>query len=217
MAGVWLGRLSFSILPSSAALLRALLQILVANIAGACFLWWRLPSLAKASLHELGLRWPAARDWGIFGAAAGIIVLAELATGLVRALMHTRASEGFYPGTSGLASYLALHGNAVPFMIFFAFIIVFVLPFAEELFLRGLMFRALRLRMAWLSAALIVALISGHGSAVFWVLLIFVALDVVVSWAYERTGNLVVTMLVHGVSNLVLLLIAAIPILAGGR
>ena len=94
------------------------------------------------------------------------------------------------------------------------FLAVVVAPVVEELVFRAGLFRFLRLRLPRVVALTLPAVIFGslHGNLVAFAPL--VALGIIFSLAYERTGSLAVPVIAHGLFNLntLVLLLAGITV-----
>lgn len=85
-----------------------------------------------------------------------------------------------------------------------ALVVIVVAPACEELFFRGVLFRALRLRFPFWAAALVDGLFFGvvHGTSTpIASLPILAALGIVFCWVYERTGTLFATIGLHALNN----------------
>jgi membrane protease YdiL (CAAX protease family) len=82
-----------------------------------------------------------------------------------------------------------------------ALVVILVAPVCEELFFRGFLFRALRLRMPLWVAAAIDGVLFGlvHGSLV--IVPILACLGIMLCWVYERTGTLFATIALHALNN----------------
>ena len=97
------------------------------------------------------------------------------------------------------------------FMIFLAIVIA---PITEELLFRGGVFRYVRTRLPRWAALLIPACLFGalHGNLASFAPL--VALGVIFSLAYERTGRIATTMIAHGLFNLntIVLILAGVTV-----
>ena len=144
---------------------------------------------------EFGLR-PLPEGWVVRAAAVGLIafLLANLVNFGVQSLMDEPPRNPQFdliaPGGfswSGLVITLAFVGAIV--------------PFAEELFFRGLVYGWLRRRMSvWLAA-----LVSGFGFAilhgVWWLIPALALLGVILALIYERSGSIWAAAITHGLFN----------------
>ncbi len=164
-----------------------------AYAALACFLAAVLPRLARAPLGRL-IRMPTRSELLVALAAFGATEAFDLITTGVLLLTHSRHTQtGF--------EHFDPHGIAAQIGAFL--VITVFAPFAEELLFRGLILNALAVRVPFVVAAIIVSILFGlvHGDAILFPS--FFASAVVWAYAYRRTGNLAVTMLVHASSNAV--------------
>jgi membrane protease YdiL (CAAX protease family) len=84
-----------------------------------------------------------------------------------------------------------------------AIVVIGVAPVCEELFFRGILFRALRVHLPLWAAAVIDGVLFGlvHGSLVIAPILAF--LGIVFCYVYERTGTLFAPIALHAINNTV--------------
>lgn len=118
---------------------------------------------------------------------------------------------GMEPAQQEMVDYFTRAESPVTIGIIVFFAVV-VAPVTEELIFRAGLFRYLRTRIPRWAALILPALIFGalHGN--FGALAPLVALAVVFSLAYERTGSIAVPMVAHALFNLntILLLLAGV-------
>lgn len=149
------------------------------------------------SLRALGLRMP--RRWGLLAGALlgayGALIVYQLTLELI---------ARFGVDTSGLAEGNTLpvgEGVSIPTWIVLGLAVVVVAPIAEELFFRGLIFRALAGRTpvpaAYAMSGLIFALFHLNLS----VIVPFALIGVIFAWAFWNSGSLWTTIGAHAVVN----------------
>lgn len=141
------------------------------------------------------------------GLGAGFIALVVFGFGLGNLLQFiANALETELPEVQEGFRELAREETAVPLLILGA---VFIGPFAEELFYRGMLFSALRRRLPLWPAMGLGGVLFGLShlqttlEGYLMVLLIVIPLGMFWAWIYERRGSLVVPILAHAVFNLV--------------
>jgi membrane protease YdiL (CAAX protease family) len=166
---------------------------MISYLALIAFLLFRLPRLSGESLAQIGLRAPRLTDLGLLCAAIAIIFCADIALGLWLEHIHVKHTQ------AGFEHFSVAGAGAI---IFTQINLSVVTPVAEELLFRGVLFRTLTWRMPVIVAALISSLLFSaiHGDAILFVNLAL--LGFLAAMLYRRTGNLVVSMLLHGLNNL---------------
>ncbi|MEE8535077.1 MAG: CPBP family intramembrane glutamic endopeptidase, partial [Kiloniellales bacterium] len=150
------------------------------------------------SWRDLGLR-PIPAGWTLRAVGATLIAFPMVAgvnlaiqTLLLEAPQHNPQFDVIAPGGF---SWSALVG-----MLIVAGVIV---PFAEELFFRGLLYGWLRRRIgAWL-AALASALFFSLLHNILWLVPALTVLGVILARVYEKSGSLWAVMVTHGLFNAV--------------
>jgi membrane protease YdiL (CAAX protease family) len=161
----------------------------------------RLPRLAHRSLGEM-LHGFQGRDWRVFGIFFALQLALRFANAGVLALFHQSAHV--QSGFKGIAF-------ASPFaFVIFALGSSVAAPFAEEFFFRGLIFAGLAARMPWVTAACISGLLFGltHGDLI--LLPSLSILGFLNAAAYQRTGNLAVSIALHASYNSISLVFIAL-------
>ena len=148
------------------------------------------------SMHDLGFRAP--RDWGltataVFGAYGALFAYGAIVVGLQRfAGLDLPDPRNTIPDTlARTAPVWGVLGLAV----------VVVAPFGEELFFRGLVYRA----VAGLWGPGVGMVVSGVAFSLVHfnptVVLPFACIGVVFAWAYHRSGSLWTTIAAHALFN----------------
>jgi len=180
-------------MPDLQVLIMVILTVQTVGLIGAIYLFaiWRR-GLAWA---EIGLR-PLPAGWLVrsAGIALAAFVVASLITMGVQSLMEEPprnpqldliAPDGF--SWSGLLITLAFVGAIV--------------PFAEELFFRGLVYGWLRRRMSVRLAASVSALGFAVLHGIWWLIPALALLGVVLALTYERSGSIWAAVITHGLFN----------------
>ncbi|MEX2228277.1 MAG: type II CAAX endopeptidase family protein [Dehalococcoidia bacterium] len=173
------------------ALLSLAFEALLAVVA------WLLAVRRGLSLRALGLRLP--RRWGFLPVA---LVGAYLALVAYHLLLQLIARLGV--DTSGL-----MEGNTLPVgdgvslatWIVLGIAVVVVAPFAEELFFRGLIFRALVGRVPLPVAYAVSGLVFAGFHLNVAVLVPFALIGVIFAWAFWNSGSLWTTIGAHAAVN----------------
>lgn len=188
--------------------------VIVSTVAGwAALLGWTFVATRRRGngvIVDLGVRLSRA-DIRI-GAIAGLLVLAVgVAAGLL-----TSAITGSVNSAAGdvLAGFIDAQDRTA--VIVFLIMVALLAPIAEELFVRGLMFGALRKRgisVAWTIVITTVAFAVMHLEPVR--LPMIVAMGAVLGIVRARTGSVGASMVAHGVNN-GLQVMAVVVALAGG-
>lgn len=175
-------------------LLVALILILQAiGLIGAIYLF--VVYRRGVAWAEVGLR-PLTGGWLVRAAAVGLIalVLANLLNLGVQSLMEK-------PPINPQFALLAPDGFSWSALVITLVFVGAVVPFAEELFFRGLIYGWLRQRMS-VSAA---AVVSGLGFAVlhgiWWLIPALALLGIVLALVYERSGSIWASVVTHGLFN----------------
>lgn len=167
-------------------------QVLVFSFIAALMIRWRVDRTHTNSLH-----WIGTLGWGVLGGL--LAVGANLFFGLLLGLLGVEIQE-----QEALARLLADPERllaAAPWIVLFV-------PFAEELLFRGYVFRYLDQQTTRVAALVvssgIFALIHGNWTG----FPSYIAVALVFSWVYVKTGNLVAPVVAHGVQNGIIVLSA---------
>jgi membrane protease YdiL (CAAX protease family)/uncharacterized RDD family membrane protein YckC len=149
-------------------------------------------SSVREDLPLLGVRRfrPSAFGWMALG------MVSYYTAAVAYALLVTEPEQKDVARDLGLnAGFLA----AVPVVL----LIVVVVPIAEEIFFRGMLFGGLRRRLSRLPAAAISALVFGGLHATTGVTAVppLIIFGFILALLYERTGSLVPGMIAHGLNN----------------
>jgi membrane protease YdiL (CAAX protease family) len=164
-----------------------------AYVALAAFIAFVWPRLAHEPLSAL-LHAPTRSDLIVAAIGLAATVAFDLATTLVLVLLHKHHVQ------AGFTNFNP-HGAAA--LVTAGFVIIAIGPLAEELLFRGLILNTLALRMPFVLAALVTSVLfaGAHGDPVLFPSLVAGAL--VWAYAYRRTRNLSVTILIHACANAV--------------
>ncbi len=157
-------------------------------------LLWRLPSLGRASLGDLGFRALGRHDYAAIAILTAINAGSALIVPVYYRLLHV--SNHVQAGFEHFSIRTPLDA------VLIALAMVAIGPFAEELLFRGLIFNALARRIRTVGGAIVSGLLFGilHGDPI---LLPFLALQGTLwAFAYRRTGNLWVPVCAHVINNL---------------
>jgi membrane protease YdiL (CAAX protease family) len=146
-------------------------------------------------LAELGIR---SFSWGWLWRALGLIALVLVLAGILEPLLHPGREQGLAPDVwrPNRAGAFALNAVVASTLV----------PFAEELFFRGLGVRVL-LPFGGLAAAGITALAFGLGHGVLVALPILVPFGLVLGWVRWRSNSVWPGVIAHGSYNGVALLV----------
>jgi len=160
----------------------------------ALFLLWRLPRLTGETLAQIGLRLPRRNDLVALAVTTVILFVARFAYALTMQQLHIKHTQ---------AGFEDFHVRGLAAIVFVLITISVVAPITEELLFRGVLFRTLTWRMPVFIAAAISSLIFAlaHGDAIVFILIAFMGF--LQAMLYARTGNLVVSMMLHGINNLI--------------
>lgn len=168
---------------------------LVLGIGGFAFYAFVLLTLVplyrqgRLRLRDLGLR-PTAP-----GRAVGLVVLAVIAVAITNLLWL----QGVL-GKSAQSQGITVHGSAIDKVVIGVTLCVLA-PVIEEIFFRGLLYRALRNHMSILWAALIAGFLFGAVHGIAYPLNTLpprMVFGVIACLLYERTGSLYPSMALHG-------------------
>jgi len=162
----------------------------------------------RAPLTYLGLRWPGLRDLGLT-----LVLLVPWYVGIV--LVATLSAVVFnggraVPGNSRLV--FIQRPNGIGLLLLALVVTALAAPICEEIFFRGMLFRLLRRRIPLWSAVLVSAVAFGlaHASPAVSLALLpsFMYMGVVLAVIYARTGRLTNSMLLHGLNNAIVTVLA---------
>ena len=162
----------------------------------------------RSPLQYLRLRWPTARDLGL---SALLLVPWYLGIALVSSLSSVILNGGhLVPGNSRLVFIQRPHG--VGLLLLALLVTAVAAPICEELFFRGMLFRLLGER-TFLSVAVIISGLAfglAHASPAVSLALLptFVFMGIVLALVYVRTGWLTNSMLLHGLNNALVTILA---------
>ena len=180
-------------LPDLQLLIVVVLTVQTVGLIGAIYLFAVLRR--RLAWAEIGLR-PLPQGWLVRAAAVALLafVLASLVNLGVQSLMEE-------PTRNPQLDLIAPDGFSWHSLIITLLFVGAIVPFAEELFFRGLIYGWLRQRMpVWLAA-----LVSGLGFAVlhgvWWLIPALLLLGVVLALVYERSGSIWAAVITHGVFN----------------
>ena len=162
----------------------------------------------RAPLQYLGLRWPTAKD---LGSTLLLLVPWYLGLVLVLALSAVVLNGGHVvQGNSRLV--FIQHPNGIGLLFLALLVTAVAAPICEETFFRGMLFRLLRQRLPLWVAVLLSALAFGlaHASPAVSLasLPAFVYMGIVLALVYARTGWLTNSMLLHGLNNAIVTVLA---------
>jgi membrane protease YdiL (CAAX protease family) len=144
---------------------------------------------------EIGLR-PLSDGWLVRAVAVGLIafVLASLLNFGVQSLMAE-------PPRNPQLDFIAPDGFSWRGLLVTLIFVGAIVPFAEELFFRGLIYGWLRQRMS----VGLAASISGFGFAVlhgiWWLIPALALLGIILALVYERSGSIWTAVITHGLFN----------------
>jgi membrane protease YdiL (CAAX protease family) len=182
-------------------------NVLVATLSFQGVTWVLIPIFLR--LNQVRVRdFFGLNVWNFFCAIgwAVVVVIAALALEYVYGLALEKI--GWHPKSQTAVQML----NGAPWWptgIYLAFFAVILAPVAEEFIFRGVLFSFVKNlghpKFAWIGVSLLFALI--HGDAGIFLPLFFLALAL--TWLYEKTGNLLASVVTHALfngANLVLLI-----------
>ncbi len=180
-------------MPDLQLLIVVVLIVQTAGLIGAIYLFaiWR----RGLAWSEIGLR-PLPEGWLV--RAAGVGVIAFLLASLVNLGVQSLMEE---PPRNPQLDLIAPGGFSWSRLLITLVFVGAIVPFAEELFFRGLVFGWLRRRMSvWLAAS-----VSGLGFAllhgIWWLIPALVLLGIVLALIYERSGSIWTAVITHGLFN----------------
>ena len=180
-------------MPDMQSLIMVILIVQSVGLIGAIYLFaiWR----RGLAWSEIGLR-PLPEGWLVRAALVGVIVfaLASLVNLGVQSLMEE-------PPRNPQLDLIAPDGFSWSSLLITLAFVGAIVPFAEELFFRGLVYGWLRRRMSvWFAAS-----VSGLGFAVlhglWWLIPALALLGIVLALIYERSGTIWTAVITHGLFN----------------
>ena len=162
----------------------------------------------RAPLVFLRLRWPTARDVGV---SLLLFLPWYLGIILVSALSAVIVNGGqTVPSNSRLV--FVQRPNGVGLLVLALLVTAVAAPICEEIFFRGMLFRLLRRRLALWAAVLLSALAFAlaHASPAVSLALLpsFTYMGVILALVYVRTGWLTNSILLHGMNNALVTVVA---------
>lgn len=166
----------------------------------------RLRGLAWA---EIGLR-PVSRTWLV--RAAIVALLAYLLVAVINLGIQSNMSEAQRNPQLDVLAPVGFDWTALLAMLILAGAIV---PFAEELFFRGLLYGWLRARMGVPIAAALSALCFSMLHGIAWLMPALVLLGVILAVVYERSGSIWAATVTHGLFNTITTILFYIVLAAG--
>jgi membrane protease YdiL (CAAX protease family) len=163
-----------------------------ALLVGITFLiaWWLGRPLEDAGLRRFSWTWAAK--------ALGLIVLVLILGQLLEPVLHAGEKQGLEPAAWRPDRAAAFAVNAI--------VASTVVPFAEELFFRGVGVRAL-LPFGGLGAVVLTAIAFGLGHGILVALPVLALFGAALGWVRLRSGSVWPGMVAHGFYNGVALLI----------
>ncbi len=177
---------------------------------------WQVLRRCGVSWQGVGLARERSLRWAGLGLLAGIPVVAAVhyavqpaavyLLGLLIGHERARALAELEQYSNPLVQAIPPLGDW-PAVVLFAVLVCGLVPLAEEVFFRGLLYRAARRRLSWGRAALLTSLVF---AAVHLQVANFLPIAVL-GWAFavavERTGSVLPAVAMHGVNNLVALVV----------
>jgi hypothetical protein len=181
----------------------ALLGSLVLNALTYVVAAWFVASRRRVALAGLGLR-PAPARFVLLGVAAGLAV-----KGVTIAVLLLLRRSGVAVGDAQASLFDLAEGSAA-MLLGIVLVGGLLIPFAEELFYRGVWYEGLRPHFGFLPAALASALVFAavHGLTV--VFPVAFVLGLLNAWLYRRSGSLWPAVAAHVANNTSAFLLAAI-------
>ena len=178
-------------------------NVLLATLSFQGATWVLIPAfLRRHQIHwrdAFGLRrldFPRALGW----AMAALIVVLPVVLSLNYFSEIAMQEAGWQP-KSQAAVELLMGAPLWPTGIYLGFFAVVLAPVAEEFIFRGVLFPFVKQlgwpKLAWFGVSFLFALI--HGTAAILIPLFVLALAL--TWLYEKTGNLLAPIVVHGLFN----------------
>jgi membrane protease YdiL (CAAX protease family) len=174
------------------------------GIGGTAFLW--LWFLHRRSIRRLGVPERPARELG-FGALSGLVLYGGgvfVIGSIVISILHG-ASHHVVRSPRQIPAHLS---NAE--LVLAGVTVIIAAPIAEELVFRGFLFRSIRSRHSFVSAAVVSALLFGavHYSGGAWqnalllpIVMCFVGFGL--AYVYERRHNILANMAAHATFNVI--------------
>jgi membrane protease YdiL (CAAX protease family) len=162
----------------------------------------------RAPLTFLGLRWPTWRDLGL---TAVLIIPWYVGLVIVAAVSALAFNGGrTIPGNSRLV--FVQRPNGVGLLLLALLVTAVAAPICEEVFFRGMLLRLLRSRIPLWSAVVVSAVAFGlaHASPSVSKALLpsFMYMGIVLAAVYLRTGRLTNSILLHGLNNAIVTVVA---------
>lgn len=180
-------------LPDLQVLIVLILSVQTVGLLGAIYFF----AIFRRGLAwaEIGLR-PLPQGW--LARAAGVGVIAFVLSILVNLGVQSLMAE---PPRNPQLDLIAPDGFSWSGLLITLAFVGAIVPFAEELFFRGLVYGWLRQRMSvWLAAS-----VSGLGFAVlhgiWWLIPALLLLGVILALIYERSGSIWTAVVTHGLFN----------------
>jgi len=177
-----------------------------ASLAGTVIVWVRYVN--RGPLSALGAPREALTDVGVgVATGAGLILLAYLSVAVIRAVASSVVG---HPIQEPQQVEICVRGG---WLIALGPVVVLLAPFAEELFFRGFLFRALRSRFSLWPSAILSSVIFGavHFQGVSYLLIIpgLAIVGLGLALLYERRQSVLATMAAHASFNLAGFLVIA--------
>ncbi len=180
-------------MPDMQPLIVVILTVQAVGLIGAIYLFaiWR----RGLAWSEIGLR-PLPEGWLV--RSAGIALVAFVVATAITYGVHSLMAD---PPRNPQLDLIAPDGFSWTSLLITLAFVGAIVPFAEELFFRGLVYGWLRRRMAvWLAAS-----VSGLGFAllhgIWWLIPALVLLGIVLALIYERSGSIWTAVITHGLFN----------------
>lgn len=154
------------------------------------------------AVRRRGIGWPAlglrALPPGWFARAATVALIAFLLATLVNLAVQNLMDE---PQRNPQLELIAPGGFSWSGLVITLIFVAALVPFAEELFFRGLVFGWLRTRMGLWPAAIISGLGFSVLHGVWWLIPALALLGVILALVYERSGSVWAATVTHGLFN----------------
>ena len=144
---------------------------------------------------DLGLR-PLPRGWVLRAALATLLAfpVVGIVNLSIQSLMET-------PQSNPQFALVAPMGFSWPALIAMLAMVGVLVPVAEELFFRGLIYGWLRHRSGVVAAALVSAVFFAVPHGIFWLIPALTLLGLLLVFVYEKSGSLWAAALTHGLFN----------------
>ncbi len=179
----------------SGAVALVLLALVLQAAALVGTVYWVAVRRRGIAWADLGLR-PLRRRW-IVGATATALFSLPLLTLVNLSIQEAMGS----PQRNPQFDFMAPAGFSWPSLVGMLVLAGAVVPFAEELFFRGLLYGWLRRRVGVFTAALLTALLFAVPHGIVWLIPALTALGVILALVYEKSGSLWAATLTHGLFN----------------